>query len=346
MAASNETVLVTGVAGFIGFYAARHALAAGARVLGVDHLGPVAVVRNVEDLVAEGMTFRRLDVRDTTALSAWMRTERVDCVLHLAAESHNDRAILDPMSFVSTNVEGTASVLEAARHAGVRRVVVVSTIEVYGSQADGAPAFHEGSSIDARTPYAASKGAADVLTRAWARTYPALEVVLTHAANNLGPRQLPEKLIPRAILEVLAGRPIPLYGDGRYARDWLAVEDHVDGLWRAAHAPVASGEAAVVDFSAREVWTNEAIARGILARLGRPAEGNLAWVTDRPNHDRVYAIDPAHAEAWLGWRARTPVEQALAATVDWYVANEAWWRPLLGRALAVDWAERRVPGRG
>lgn len=346
MAASNETVLVTGVAGFIGFHAARHALAAGARVLGIDHLGPVSVARNVEDLVADGMVFRRLDVRDTTALTWWMRTERVDRVLHLAAESHNDRAILAPMSFVSTNVEGTASVLEAARHAGVRRVVVVSTIEVYGEQAEGAPPFDERSPIDARTPYAASKGAADVLTRAWARTYPGLEVVLTHAANNLGPRQLPEKLIPRSILEVLAGRPIPLYGDGRYARDWLAVEDHVEGLWRAAHAPVSPGEVAVVDFSARQVWSNEAIATAILRHLGRPIEGNIAWVADRPNHDRVYAIDPSHAERWLGWRAQTSISTALAATVDWYVGHEAWWAPLRDRPLAVDWRDRWFPGRG
>jgi dTDP-glucose 4,6-dehydratase len=345
MASSCETVLVTGVAGFIGFHTARHALQSGARVLGVDHLGPIAVARNVDDLVADGMAFHRLDVRDTTALTALLRAARVDVVLHLAAESHNDRAILHPLSFVSSNVEGTASVLEAARHAGVRRVVVVSTIEVYGEQAVGAPAFHEASPLDARTPYAASKAAADVLTRAWARTYPGLEVVLTHAANNVGPRQLPEKLIPRAILEVLEGRPIPLYGDGRYARDWLAVQDHAEGLWLACHAPVATGEAAVVDFSAGEVWTNLAVAEAILARLGKPVSDNVVFVADRPNHDRVYAIDPGYARAWLGWRARRPIAEAVAATVDWYVANEAWWRPLLSRSMGVDWGAQRIAGR-
>lgn len=350
--ATDPVVLVTGCAGFIGSAVVRALLrdAPGARVIGYDSLTPQSTLTTLADVLDRpAMSFHRGDVRDRAALTDVVRGEGVTHVLHLAAESHNDRALLDPTRFFDTNVMGTTTVLDVARVEGVQRVVDVSTIEVYGVL-EGDGLFCEDSPLDARTPYAASKAAADLAARAYARSYPDLEVVITHAANNMGPYQFPEKFVPTCIIKALSGEPIPLYGDGAYARDWVDVDDHARALVQAALQPglVTAGEPLLLDFSARELHENRTIAEMVLRALGRdPADPRaLTRVADRPNHDRRYGIDPSRAERLLGFRPSGSFEDLVARTVAWYVARRDWWEPLVARgAVWVDWSRARVPGR-
>ncbi len=316
-------VLVTGGAGFIGsnFIRLLRRERPGWRLVNLDKL---TYAGNLENLagVEEGPRYRfvRGDVADREAVDRLFAEEGFDAVVHFAAESHVDRSILDPSPFLDTNVKGTQVLLEAARRHGVPRFLQVSTDEVYGSLGPDDPPFTEDSPLAPNSPYAASKAAADLLCRAYRETY-GLPVMITRCGNNFGPYQFPEKLIPLFIANALEEKPLPLYGDGRNVRDWIHVEDHCAAILRVLEAG-RPGE--VYNVGAGNERTNLEITRAILALLGRP-ESLVRFVADRPGHDRRYALATGKLRTELGWTPRYTFDEALAATVRWYVENRPWW---------------------
>jgi len=333
-------ILVTGGAGFIGSAVVRQAVRDGHEVVNLDKLTYAANLANVAPVDnAPGYAFEQADICDRAALDRIFETHRPDIVMHLAAESHVDRSIDGPAAFVETNITGTYSLLEASRafwtDAGrpdTFRFHHISTDEVFGSL--GATGqFKETTPYDPRSPYSASKAASDHLVRAWHETY-GLPVVLSNCSNNYGPFHFPEKLVPVVILNALHKRRIPLYGDGQNVRDWLFVEDHADALLTVA----TKGEnGRSYNIGGEAEATNLEIVRMICALLdarrpsSAPNETLITFVDDRPGHDRRYAIDPSRIRDELGWQPSVTLEQGLARTVDWYLANEDWWRPLLER---------------
>ena len=333
-------LLVTGGPGFIGSAVVRLAVARGHRVVNLDALMYAANLASVASVASSPLyAFERADVRDRPALDRVLATHRPDAVLHLAAESHVDRSIDGPAAFVETNVTGTFNLLEAARALWERegrpaafRVHHVSTDEVFGSLGPTGR-FTEDSPYAPNSPYAATKAASDHLVRAWHETY-GLPTLLTNCSNNYGPYHFPEKLIPVVILRALHGQPIPVYGQGLNVRDWLHVEDHADALLtvlergRVGRAYAVGGEA-----EARNVDVVRTICRHMdeMRPHGAPHERLIAFVADRPGHDRRYAIDPTRIRAELGWRPTVTLEEGLRRTVAWFLDNEAWWRPLLAR---------------
>jgi dTDP-glucose 4,6-dehydratase len=333
-------LLVTGGAGFIGSAVVRLAVARGHAVVNLDALTYAADLRNVAEAAASPRyAFEKADIRDRAALDRILAQHRPDAILHLAAESHVDRSIDGPGTFIDTNVTGTYTLLEAARAYWERagrpagfRVHHVSTDEVYGSLgADGK--FSEATPYDPRSPYSASKAASDHLVRAWHETY-GLPVLLTNCSNNYGPYHFPEKLIPVVILNALHGREIPVYGRGENVRDWLYVEDHADALLTVlAEGRIGRSYNIGGENEARNIDLVRTICALLDARRpeGAPHDRLIAFVTDRPGHDLRYAIDPARIREELGWRPSVTLEEGLARTVDWYLANEGWWRPLLSR---------------
>jgi dTDP-glucose 4,6-dehydratase len=333
-------ILVTGGAGFIGSAVVRQAVRDGHEVVNLDKLTYAANLANVAPVEnAPGYTFEQADICDRAALDRIFETHRPDIVMHLAAESHVDRSIDGPAAFVETNITGTYSLLEASRafwtDAGrpdTFRFHHISTDEVFGSL--GATGqFKETTPYDPRSPYSASKAASDHLVRAWHETY-GLPVVLSNCSNNYGPFHFPEKLVPVVILNALHKKRIPLYGDGQNVRDWLFVEDHADALMTVA----TKGEnGRSYNIGGEAEATNLEIVRMICALLdarrpsSTPNETLITFVDDRPGHDLRYAIDPSRIRDELGWQPSVTLEQGLARTVDWYLANEDWWRPLLER---------------
>ncbi|AYV45928.1 dTDP-glucose 4,6-dehydratase [Caulobacter flavus] len=339
-------LLITGGAGFIGSTLVRTALNAGHSVINVDALtyaGDLANLAEVESHPA--YAFEQADIADGAAMAAVFDRHDPDAVLHLAAESHVDRSIDGPLAFVRTNVMGTALLLEAARahlgrldpeRAARFRFVHVSTDEVYGALGPDDAPFDERSPVDPTSPYSSSKAASDLLARAWGRTY-GLPVIVTSCSNNYGPRQHPEKLIPTVIFNALAGRPIPVYGDGRQVRDWLHVEDHAAALLRVLEAG-APGETYLIGGDAERA--NIDLVRTICAALDRIRPGNtpredlITHVTDRPAHDRRYAIDAGKLRRDLGWSPAMTVEEGLERTVRWYLDNDRWWDALRAKGFA------------
>ena len=333
-------ILVTGGAGFIGSAVVRLAVGRGHEVVNLDALTYAANLENVAGVADSPLyAFKRADIRDRAALDRVFGRHKPDAVMHLAAESHVDRSIDGPGAFIETNVTGTYNLLEAARAYWTRqgrpegfRFHHISTDEVFGSLGETGQ-FTEDTPYDPRSPYSASKAASDHLVRAWHETY-ALPVVLTNCSNNYGPFHFPEKLVPVVILNALHGREIPVYGDGGNVRDWLYVEDHADAL-------LLCLEKGAVGRSYNIGGENEArnidLVRTICAHLdelrpeGAPHDRLIRFVTDRPGHDRRYAIDPTRIRTELGWRPSVTVEEGLKRTVEWYLQNEAWWRPLLDR---------------
>ena len=336
-------LLVTGGAGFIGSAVVRLAISRGHQVVNLDALTYAANLANVAPVADSPLyAFQQADIRDRAALDAAFATHQPDIVLHLAAESHVDRSIDGPADFIDTNITGTFNMLEAARkywQAVGRpdgfRFHHVSTDEVFGSlPADPAVQFTEATAYDPRSPYSASKAASDHLVRAWFETY-GLPVVLSNCSNNYGPYHFPEKLIPVVILNALAGRALPIYGDGSNIRDWLYVEDHADALLLVA-TKGALGRS--YNIGGENERTNLQLVHTVCAILDRlrPRDTGayadlITFVTDRPGHDARYAIDPTRIRTELGWRPSVTVEEGLERTVRWYLENEAWWRPLLGR---------------
>lgn len=334
-------VLITGGCGFIGSWMVRRALREPGveRVVNLDCLTYAGTLTNVRDVMAQPRhIFEEVDVRDRTGLDRVMREHGVTHVLHLAAESHVDRSIHAPSDFITTNVLGTFHLLEACRGAwsgnGARgcRFVHVSTDEVYGSLgAEGL--FTEDSPMAPSSPYSASKASADLLVRAYHRTY-GLPTVSTNCSNNYGPCQFPEKLIPVVVLRAAAGESIPVYGNGLQVRDWLHVEDHCEALWQV----LSSGrDGATYNIGARNEWTNMDLVRRVCGMVdefrgdekGRAAS-RIVSVTDRPGHDVRYAIDPGRIEQELGWRPVRRFEEGLRETVWWYLGNRAWVEEVLG----------------
>lgn len=340
-------VLVTGGAGFIGSAVVRRLIAETPHeVLNVDKLTYAASLESLKSV--EGSPryrFLRQDICDAAAMLEAVRAFRPDAVMHLAAESHVDRSIDGPAAFLQTNAMGTLSMLEAARAhwssldpaARERfRFHQVSTDEVFGALGPDDPPFHDATPYDPRSPYSASKAAADHLVRAWGHTY-GLPVLVTNCTNNYGPYHFPEKLIPLMILKALAGEALPVYGRGDNVRDWLYVEDHAEALiavmesGRPGETYCIGGRA---ERSNLQIVTRIAELVDELAGplpSGRQRAELVRFVADRPGHDFRYAMDISKIERELGWRpARTP-EAGLRETVAWFLANRTWWEPLRAR---------------
>ncbi len=317
-------ILVTGGAGFIGSNFIRYMLGEhpDCRIVNLDLLTYAGNLENLADLEGnERYRFVRGDIGDASLLEE-LFSEGLDAVVNFAAESHVDRSIEDPGHFLHTNVLGTQALLEAARRHGVSRFLQVSTDEVYGSCEEGT-AFTEQSPLAPNSPYSASKAAADLLCRAYGKTY-GLPVLLTRCSNNYGPYQFPEKLIPLFITNALADEPLPVYGDGLYVRDWIFVLDHCHALDLVLREG-RPGE--IYNIGADEPRTNLEITRLILERLGKdPAL--IRHVKDRPGHDRRYAIDSSKLHRELGWRPRTPFEEGMARTIEWYMSHRSWWEKI------------------
>ncbi|GGH40960.1 dTDP-glucose 4,6-dehydratase [Cribrihabitans marinus] len=334
-------LIVTGGAGFIGSAVVRQAVRDGHEVVNLDALTYAACLDNVASVSdAPNYAFIEADIRDRAAMDRVLAEHRPDAVMHLAAESHVDRSIDGPGTFIETNITGTYTLLEAARAHWVQagrpegfRFHHISTDEVFGSLGETGQ-FTETTPYDPRSPYSASKAASDHLVRAWHETY-GLPVVLTNCSNNYGPYHFPEKLIPVVILNALAGRPIPVYGQGLNVRDWLYVEDHADALLTVL-AKGAVGRS--YNIGGENEARNIDIVRMICAILdekrpkGTPYAEQISFVTDRPGHDLRYAIDPARIRTELGWRPSVTLQEGLEKTVQWYLDNEPWWRALQARA--------------
>ncbi|WP_421905080.1 dTDP-glucose 4,6-dehydratase [Mameliella sp.] len=334
-------LLVTGGAGFIGSAVVRRAITDGHQVVNLDALTYAACLDNVASVADDpGYVFEHADIRDRAALDRIFAQHRPDAVMHLAAESHVDRSIDGPGTFIDTNVMGTFHLLEAARAYWTRegrpegfRFHHVSTDEVFGSLgAEGQ--FIETSPYDPRSPYSASKAGSDHLVRAWHETY-GLPVVLTNCSNNYGPFHFPEKLIPLVILNALAGKALPIYGDGSNVRDWLFVEDHAEALLLVVQKGAVGRS---YNIGGENERTNLDLVQTLCTILDRKRprdEGCYAdlitFVTDRPGHDARYAIDPTRIREELGWRPSVTVDEGLERTVDWYLANAPWWRALQAR---------------
>lgn len=335
--------LITGGAGFIGSAVIRLAVKRGHEVVNVDALTYAACLDNVAQVADSPLyAFEQVDIRDKAALDVVFARHKPDAVMHLAAESHVDRSIDMPGDFIETNVTGTYNMLEAARKYWLEsgkpesfRFHHISTDEVFGSlPQDPDVLFTEDTPYDPRSPYSASKASSDHLVRAWHETY-GLPVVLTNCSNNYGPFHFPEKLVPVIIINALAGKPLPIYGNGSNIRDWLYVEDHADALLLV----VEKGELGrSYNIGGENERTNLELVQTICTVLDkkRPkSDGSYAeqitFVADRPGHDARYAIDPTRLRDELGWRPSVTVEQGLEQTVQWYLDNEDWWRALQSR---------------
>jgi dTDP-glucose 4,6-dehydratase len=335
-------IVITGGAGFIGSAVVRRAIADGHHVVNLDALTYASNLASVDSVAESGRyVFEHADIRHRDRLDAIFAEHAPDAVMHLAAESHVDRSIDGPAAFIDTNVTGTYTLLEAARAywAGLPparreafRFLHISTDEVFGSLgAEGR--FSETTPYAPNSPYSASKAASDHLVRAWRETY-GLPTLLTNCSNNYGPYHFPEKLIPLTILKALSGQSLPVYGNGENVRDWLFVEDHAAALLLVLERGAPGDTFAVGGDAERR---NIDVVRGICALLdalkptGAPHERLITFVTDRPGHDLRYAIDATRIQRELGWRPSVGFEEGLDRTVRWYIDNEAWWRPLLGR---------------
>ena len=333
-------LLVTGGCGFIGSAVVRLAVARGHEVVNLDALTYAGRPENVAEVADSPLYhFEQADIRDRATLDRIFAEHAPDAVMHLAAESHVDRSIDGPADFVETNVTGTFNMLEAARAHWQRagrpdsfRFHHISTDEVYGSLGTEG-LFTETTPYDPRSPYSASKAAADHLVRAWFHTY-GLPVVLTNCSNNYGPFHFPEKLIPKVILNAIHGREIPIYGQGLNVRDWLYVEDHADALLLAVTQGKPGRSYNVGGHNERRNIDLVNTICDILDRM-RPRAGGqghrdlITFVADRPGHDARYAIDPARIMGELGWHPSVTVEEGLERTVAWYLDNPDWWQPLL-----------------
>ena len=347
-------ILVTGGAGFIGSAVVRELIAHSQHsVINVDSLTYAGNVESLADAASSSRyAFEQVNICDRVALDRVFTEHQPDAVMHLAAESHVDRSIDGPGEFIHTNITGTYTLLEAARaywsglDASRReafRFHHISTDEVYGDLHGTDDLFLETTPYAPSSPYSASKAASDHLVRAWQRTY-GLPTVITNCSNNYGPYHFPEKLIPHVMLNALAGKPLPVYGDGLQIRDWLYVEDHARALIRV----VTTGEVGeTYNIGGHNEQTNIHVVRTLCALLEelaadrKPAgvaryEDLITFVKDRPGHDARYAIDASKIERELGWVPQESFDSGLRKTVQWYLANEAWWQRVLSGAYQLQ----------
>jgi dTDP-glucose 4,6-dehydratase len=354
-----HNVLVTGGAGFIGCNFIRHLLQARpeVHVVNLDALTYAASPLNLQELPnAAQHEFVRGDIRDGALVDELLRTHRIETIIHFAAETHVDRSILGPEIFVQTNVLGTMSLLEAARkywlvdgktQSSGHRFHHISTDEVYGSLGPHDPAFTETTPYAPNSPYSASKAASDHLVRAYAHTY-GLPVSISNCSNNYGPNQFPEKLIPLMILNALEGRPLPVYGDGQQIRDWLYVEDHCEAILAIVERG-APGE--TYNIGGGNQPANLTIVRAICDLLDelRPTpethHGLIKYVTDRPGHDRRYAMNTTKIQRELGWSPRHKLEDGLRSTLDWFLAHPAWIESTRKQVEYQNWVDRNYAQR-
>jgi dTDP-glucose 4,6-dehydratase len=328
-----KNILITGGAGFIGSHLVRRMVRnyPDYRIVNVDKLtyaGNLENLRDVED--APNYTFVKADICDEKAISRIFEEHKINAVVHLAAESHVDRSIADPLSFVQTNVLGTVTLLNIARHfwkdLSGKRFYHVSTDEVYGSLGQEG-FFTETTPYDPRSPYSASKAGSDHFVRAYGHTY-GLPVVISNCSNNYGSYQFPEKLLPLFIHNIVTGKALPVYGKGENIRDWLWVEDHCAAIDLLFHK---AKDGSTYNIGGWNEWKNidliHLLCRIMDQKLGR-ADGEsaklISYVTDRPGHDMRYAIDASQLEKDFGWKPSVTFEQGLEATVEWYLANPEW----------------------
>lgn len=332
-----HSILVTGGAGFIGSHVIRRLISQHpmTRVVNLDLLTYAGNLENLRDIEQHpNYHFIKGDIQDTELIGQLFADHRFDAVVHLAAESHVDRSISNPMAFLETNILGTATLLNAAKEAwsadpnssGDRCFYHISTDEVYGSLGE-VGLFTEETPYDPRSPYSSSKASSDHLVRAWHHTY-GLPVVISNCSNNYGSHQFPEKLIPLMIRNIRDNRPLPVYGKGVNVRDWLWVEDHASAIDVILHR----GELGrTYNIGGLNEWKNIDLVHELIkivdAALGRPEGASLSlieYVTDRAGHDLRYAIDASRIERELGWKPSITFEQGLAETVTWYLKNSEW----------------------
>lgn len=316
-------LLVTGGAGFIGSNFIRHIRQEHPdwEITNLDKLTYAGNLENLKDIQDQpGYHFVKGDIADRKLIDKLLN-QGFDVIVNFAAESHVDRSILDASPFIETNVKGTQVLLEGAKKHAIQRFLQVSTDEVYGSIDSGR--FTEESSLSPNSPYSASKTAADLLCRAYFKTHH-VPAIVTRCTNNFGPYQFPEKLIPLAVTNALEDKPIPVYGDGLNIRDWIFVSDHC----RALDDIIQKGQPGkIYNIGGGNEKTNLELIRELLELLNKP-QSLMQFVTDRPAHDRRYAVDCARITAELDWKPAYSFEKALSATVDWYLKNESWWRSI------------------
>jgi len=316
-------ILVAGGAGFIGSNFIRYILGAHGdwTVVNVDKLTYAGNIANLADVAGDPRYgFHRTDICDADGIARIFAEEKPDAVVNFAAETHVDRSIDDPALFLRTNILGTQVLLDASRRAKVARYLQISTDEVYGSLG-AVGKFSEGSPLAPNSPYAASKTSADLLVRAYGKTF-GLPVLVTRCSNNYGPYQFPEKIIPFFVTLLHEGKPVPVYGDGMNVRDWIHVDDHS----RAVDAVLQRGRTGeIYNVGGGNERTNIEITKLLIAAMGKD-DRSMKFVPDRPGHDRRYAIDDTKIRAELGVVPRVPFEEGLRATVRWYLDNEPWWR--------------------
>ena len=321
-----RNLLITGGCGFIGSHFVRLVLHQRPhyRVVNLDLLTYAGNLGNLatEERTREHLAYRFVlgDVADANLVNELIEQENIDAIVNFAAETHVDRSLLDSAPFLRTNVEGTRVLLEAASHRLVERFLQVSTDEVYGSLTLSEPSFTEESPLKPNSPYAASKGAADLLVRAYHHSY-GVQALVTRCSNNYGPYQFPEKFLPLFITNALEDRPLPLYGDGQQIRDWIHVEDHTRALLDVLEQG-RPGE--IYNISAGGEKTNQQMAEWVLQLLGKPHE-LIRHVKDRPGHDRRYAVNASKLRSELGWRPMIDLESGLRGTIDWYRRERGWW---------------------
>ncbi len=333
-------ILVTGGAGFIGSAVCRHLIKdKGVSVVNLDKLTYAANLESLKEIQDNpNYAFEQVDICDREAVLAVLKKHSVDAIMHLAAESHVDRSIDGPSAFMETNIIGTYSMLEAARHywkdtlnsSDKFRFHHISTDEVFGDLPFDDSLFTETTPYAPSSPYSASKASSDHLVRAWERTY-GLPVVMTNCSNNYGPFHFPEKLIPLVTLNALEGKTLPVYGKGDNVRDWLYVEDHAVALATVLEKGKL-GESYNIGGNCER--TNLGVVESICdilderGRIDKPRRELIEFVTDRPGHDMRYAIDASKIKNDLGWEPSVTFEEGLAKTIDWYLANEWWWKPI------------------
>jgi dTDP-glucose 4,6-dehydratase len=366
MSFEPRNLFITGGAGFIGANFVRHWLSTTreGRVVVFDALTYAGNIDNLAGLDRDARyVFVKGDICDETVVRALLEQHRIDTLVHFAAESHVDRSILGPDDFIRTNIVGTHSLLKAAKAVWLDEKTVpahrfhhVSTDEVYGSLEPNDVPFHEATPYAPNSPYSASKAASDHLVRAYHETYD-LDTTVTNCSNNYGPYQFPEKLIPLTIVNILLGKPLPVYGDGLQVRDWLHVEDHCAAIGLALTRG-RSGE--VYNIGGNSETTNIALVRTLCdlvdaclagrsdlteaypaspAANGKRAADLITHVGDRPGHDRRYAINYGKAERELKFAPARNLTQGLGSTLEWYIAHTGWWQALMGRDYA-DWVRR------